>query len=406
MSTIIPEDFERARRGAGGRAAGDLRVVDGRGTFASWPARATDVTEFGARSAAAAFDRSRLRLARDARGLSQRELADAAGITGPAVSQFESGSARPSATTVEALAKALQVPSAFFAGSDLVIEEKAPAFFRSLRSTTSRSRRMIRARAELVHLFVQGLERYITLPEQRVPRYEVSPEATADHVESIAAAVRRDWNLPKGPIDDVVRTIERAGVVAVRMPVETEKVDAFSVLFRTRPIVVLGDEKGKRDRSRFDASHELAHLVLHDGEVCGSKPAEDQANWFAAAFLMPGEEIVDDLHGVLDWDRLIRLKGRWQVSMGALLRRKHRLGLLSHDGYVAALKQMSARGWTRDEPVPLGPPERPTLVPKAISMLADAGITLAEIADMAALGLEDVQRIVGATGPGRLAVSI
>jgi hypothetical protein len=30
--------------------------------------------------------------------------------------------------------------------------------------------------------------------------------------------------------------------------------------------------------------------------------------------------------------------------------------------YVGAMKAMSARGWRRIEPVPLGPPEQPTLL--------------------------------------------
>lgn len=39
-------------------------------------------------------------------------------------------------------------------------------------------------------------------------------------------------------------------------------------------------------------------------------------------------------------------------------------------------------------------------------MLADVGVTIAEIAEMATLGIDDVERIVGETGPGRLQVSL
>ena len=55
------------------------------------------------------FDRA-LRVARSARGFSQKELAARAGLTASYISLLESGGRRPSTQSIEQLAQALQIP--------------------------------------------------------------------------------------------------------------------------------------------------------------------------------------------------------------------------------------------------------------------------------------------------------
>jgi Zn-dependent peptidase ImmA (M78 family) len=153
--------------------------------------------------------------------------------------------------------------------------------------------------------------------------------------------------------------LEEHGVVVIRLPLSTASVDAFSLPFADNPVVVLGADKDDRARSRFDGAHELGHLVLHGEQIWGLKEVEDQARMFAAAFLMPADEIRDQLPTAVDWARLFELKRKWQVSLAALLRRARDLGRMTPATYLTAVKAASARGWRRVEPVPLGSPERP-----------------------------------------------
>jgi len=61
--------------------------------------------------------RVRLREARKARGLKQRELADAAGIkAGMSICQYEGGQAEPSLMTLASLCKALDVTADWLVG--------------------------------------------------------------------------------------------------------------------------------------------------------------------------------------------------------------------------------------------------------------------------------------------------
>jgi Zn-dependent peptidase ImmA (M78 family) len=137
-------------------------------------------------------------------------------------------------------------------------------------------------------------------------------------------------------------------------------VDAFSLPFPDHPVVVLGTDKNDRARSRFDAAHELGHLVMHGDQIWGLPGIEKQAHQFAAAFLMPAKQIRHELPESVNWPALFDLKRRWQVSLAALLMRARDLNRMNEATYLTAIKAASARGWRRTEPVPLGPPERPS----------------------------------------------
>jgi len=54
---------------------------------------------------------------------------------------------------------------------------------------------------------------------------------------------------------------------------------------------VLASDKGDAAVSRFDAAHELGHLIMHHDAEPGDLYMERQADAFAAAFLMPAETI-------------------------------------------------------------------------------------------------------------------
>ena len=353
-----------------------------------------------ARAVLPLFDGQRLRLARENLGVTQRGLADAmAGrVTPAALSQFEKGDAKPSPGTLVELAAATGLPVGFFARDPAVGDVvSVEGFFRSLRSTGVRQRRQHRAQAELVRLMAMALERYVKLPQMDVPRIPLQPESSQAEAEAAAAQVRAEWNLPEGPVTHIIRCIERRGIVVCRMLLQSGNVDAFSVPFADRPVVVLGRDKDLADRSRWDCSHELGHLVMHQPDPQRSRYLEDQANWFAAEFLLPGREITGQLPATADWDALADLKITWGVSMAALLRRARTLGVMPEGAYVQALKTMSTRGWNRREPVRLPRAETPVMLARAIELLNESGTTVGRLAGEAGLPPALVTEIIGAS---------
>ena len=255
-----------------------------------------------------------------------------------------------------AIASATDYPIEYFVRHRGDVE--AVAFFRSLRSAPARERKRALAWAHLLHDFTTVLDDHLQLPSVDVPLFHIEASDSVDEVEELAKAVRSKWDLADGPIPNVVAELERHGVVTAALPLKRHDLDAFSVWFAERPMVILGNDKHVAGRSRFDAAHELGHLALHQPEEAGTKLAEPQAHRFAAAFLMPADTIGERLPATADWRRLLELKVEWGVSLAALLMRAKTLGILSQHRYIGAVKQMSARGWRRAEPGDnqLGPP--------------------------------------------------
>jgi Zn-dependent peptidase ImmA (M78 family)/transcriptional regulator with XRE-family HTH domain len=361
------------------------------------------VSAGGARSAAALFHPERLELARQAAGLRKNELAERVGVTPAAISQFEHGRANPSAATLAKLALALGMPVEYFArdGRPLRQANAAAAFFRSLRSTRQRDRTLAAARAMFVWEVVQLLERHIELPEPNIPEVPLALDVDRDALEEAAAAARAAWQLPAGPVAHCVRLLEAHGAVVVRLRGLGREVDAFSCL-QGRPIVVLWREREDKARARFAAAHELGHLVLHSEAEPGNKILEGQADAFAAAFLMPREYIYSELPRRVDFRRLLELKMRWGVSLGALLYRSRALGVIGESAYRRSRARMSSEGWRRDEPGDLGPAEAPTMLQEALDLLRLRGVTLETLAAEARLPLPVVSEIVGHDAKPRL----
>jgi Zn-dependent peptidase ImmA (M78 family)/transcriptional regulator with XRE-family HTH domain len=354
----------------------------------------------------------RLRLARDLRACTQQEVAERAGgrFSAAALSQLEKGASRPSPSTLAALAEVLAFPVEFFVGrpNDLAPE----GFFRSLRSTSVRERRRQLGRARLLHDFVTAVEEHVRLPEVDVPEHQNDLNSDADSMhqaaEEAAETVRRRWGLGHGPIPQVIRELERHGIVVVRAKTFAHEVDAFSVRFPGRPIAVLGSDKAVTARSRFDAAHELGHFVLHSDTSPGSKEIESQAHHFAAAFLMPRSGIEHLLPSNADWPRLAELKVEWRVSIAALLMRARTLGVMTPARYTSAMKAMSARGWRHHEPGDerLGALEMPVLLRRAVQRLDETGITLRELCENAALPLPDVESLLDVADDPRPTVDL
>lgn len=340
------------------------------------------------------FDGGRLDLARRLARQSRAGLARTVGVTPTAVTQFERGSANPTAPVLAQLALALGVPRDFFRhGRPVTTIPADSAHFRSLRATSAVSREQALAFAELALEVVDVIEQYVDLPPVDLPDLDVLPHPTPRDVAAAAAASRELLGVAPGPVGNVVRLLEAHGVVVLRLPANVDRaVDAFSVRPAGRPMVLLSPVKDDKARSRFDTAHELGHLVLHHDGDPGNKMIEAQAHSFAAEFLMPAEEIVDDLPRRVDWERLHAAKRRWGTSLKSLVYRAHTLGLMTDASYQRANRDLARAG--NPEAGPLGPPESPTLLGAAIALLADNGTSLEALADGARLFFAQAEEVV------------
>lgn len=349
-----------------------------------------------ARGAAALFQAARLRLAREAAGLRKVELARRVDVSPAAISQFEHGGSRPSPQTLSRLALTLGFPVEFFAddGRELPRADVATAFFRSLRATPLLERQRAAAHAALVTTVVAALSGRVRLPRLEVPDFSDQFGEGEEAIADAAAEVRALWGVPPGPIANVVRLLEAHGVVVARLSRLDPRVDAFSQWHGGRPLVILNGDKCDEARHRHDAAHELGHVVGHaDGEG-GNRILERQAHAFAAAFLMPRREILDELPRRWDAQAFIALKRTWGVSIQNLLYRARELGRLSESSYRRALITLN-RDFSRSvEPAPLERSEDPVMLRRAAELVWSAD-AVPELAAATALPLALVADIIG-----------
>jgi Zn-dependent peptidase ImmA (M78 family)/transcriptional regulator with XRE-family HTH domain len=347
------------------------------------------------RVAADLFDPVRLRIARQALMLRKKDLAERVGVSAGAISQYENGTASPSPKVAAALALALGMPGSFFiADRPLGPAPSTTAHFRSLRSTTKQERDRAFAHALLTWELSQVLERYVRLPALELPAdLGVRAEDPASEVESAASRAREALGVGSGPVPHVVRLLEAKGVICTRLPAQTRRVFAFSCDFPQRPVVVLASERTHRAAGRFDAAHELAHLILHHDEEPGSHAVERQAHAFASQFLAPSEEIADLLPHRADWKQLLHLKQVWGISIQALLYRARALKVMPEHTYRRAVTELNARGWRANEPGDDGRAEEPVVLRRALELLAEEGRTVEDVAAECRLSVNTIMSI-------------
>jgi len=289
------------------------------------------------------------------------------------VTAWEKGRNTPEASTVGALSMALSVPLAFFAGG----EEFQPVddsccHYRRRRRCPAKVRHHLQTLAGLVNETRGLLQEYVRLPEPQIPSVPLAGTGGSDgeimelSPSQVAGTVRRELGLGLGPIPNVVDLLELRGIWVSQLSGEfAEAVDAFSYWHNGYPYVVLNPAKKDAYRSRFDAAHELGHLVMHaEATEQNEKVRESEANDFGAAFLIPEQswlQCAPRRQPTNPW-RYLELKERWGVSVAAMLYRSRQLGLLNERQFKSAMVRYSSLGWRKGEPT-AGPP-RPHEAPR------------------------------------------
>lgn len=304
-----------------------------------------------------------IQLAREARGLSQEALATALGMSQGRVSKIEKDMLFFPDDLLDKLCEVLQYPPHFFTQDDPILgPEIAEVFHRKRNDVPLKLLHKIYARMEVFRRQVVALLQATEIPENLramdVDEYD-------GRVTLIAQLVRASFRLPRGPIHDLTKTLEDAGIVIVPMDFETNKIDAIARWVPGMPPIIFVNERTPKDRCRFSLAHELAHLVMHRNP---NPNIEQQANAFAAEFLMPEQDIRHDLRD-LTLPKAAQLKRLWKVAMSALIRRAKDLGVITASRAETLMVEMSRNGYRTHEPVELDPnSEHPSLLRELVAI--------------------------------------
>lgn len=287
---------------------------------------------------------SRLAIARKRRGLTLTRLSELTGLSTHSLSVYENGHQAPSEETLFLLAGVLGITPEFLTGHD--VEEIPPdaVSFRALSKMTARQRDRALSTGRVALLIDDWIDARFRLPEADIPSLTGYPPESASEV------VRARWGLGERPVSNMLHLLEAHGVRIYSLTAESNELDAFSLFWHARPFIFLSTAKSG-ERGRFDAAHELGHLVLHGEYQELNRPvAEQEANRFAAAFLMPRSSVL--AAGLRDatTTQILRAKSVWKVAAMALTHRLYELDLLTDWGYRAICVQLSRLGYRRSEP--------------------------------------------------------
>lgn len=302
----------------------------------------------------------RLRLARKRSGLSLRGLAErlkrfGVEVSAQSIGKYERGEMKPGSDVLIALAGALDLAVDYFMSP--LQAELAGLEFRKKSGTGAKER--ARVEAEVLH----QVERYLTIEQVlglesadwNNPLSSRRQITELEQAEVLADKVREKWQLGRDPIPNMTELLEHHGIKVLLLPLPDGVHGLTCVVprpgHRDVPCIVV-NRNDTLERRRLTLAHELYHVLTDSGS---SADPEKAATRFAGAFLMPADQLrqeAGNLRHALAYEELIRLKRVYRVAAAAMLVRFEQVGIISHSVMVHAF-QTVARGWRRQEPMPL-----------------------------------------------------
>jgi Zn-dependent peptidase ImmA (M78 family) len=295
---------------------------------------------------------SRLKLAREAAGLSLRELQDRLNnlVTAQAIGKYERDEMMPSSPVLLALAKALSVSPDYLLSKREI--ELAEIDFRRHTAAGEKEQRAVEA------IVLDYAERYLQLEELMPSAAAVwhQPQGrefdihAPEDAEGAADALRVRWKLGIGPINSMMELLEDKGIKVVELDMP-EPISGSKAFARhknaTAAALIVVNRCHNGERQRFTLAHELGHLVLRFPDSLAEKQQEKAADRFAGAFLVTKElliKLVGKSRHAIAMGELISLKRFFKVSIAALVVRCGQLGILTKASYGRMFGWLKANG--------------------------------------------------------------
>jgi Zn-dependent peptidase ImmA (M78 family)/transcriptional regulator with XRE-family HTH domain len=278
------------------------------------------------------------------------QLSAKTGFSTPTLSRMEQGQRDVATYEAEILAKGVGYPVATLFEPLPTESLGLPAFYhRKLAAAGGKIVCGVEGRCLMASI---GLRNLLKLVEVESPH--LIPKLDRDDYggdpEKAAAHVRLLWQMQRGPIPNLIEVIERAGGLIIHCDFGVDAMDALYQPAPQLPPLFWMNSNKPFDRARFSLSHELGHVVMHH-VYTDAAIAEEEANKFASAFLMPRADFRSECFARLDFPALAQLKQRWRVSMAAILRRAHDLNIITDSYYKSMLIKMSSM--RKVEPYPI-----------------------------------------------------
>ncbi|EZP74993.1 hypothetical protein H839_08404 [Parageobacillus genomosp. 1] len=208
--------------------------------------------------------------------------------------------------------------------------------------------------------------------------------------KSRAIAVRQKYGLESGPIrQPVFSFLERENCFVVT--IDLGKTSATGMYLRKDDNkLVLIHKKRVLGQQNFTAAHELSHVLFDEDslmDICYPEHYQKKdtkeilADFFAANFLMPEEDIITDCENLkyINKKNIVLLSAKYQVSFIAMALRLYTLGFITREDFDKYKKQstkgkIGARKICEDEgidPAPFIAPLQSYISPSFFELLVN-----------------------------------
>jgi Zn-dependent peptidase ImmA (M78 family)/transcriptional regulator with XRE-family HTH domain len=299
----------------------------------------------------------RIKIARRTAEMSQRDLAEAVGVSATAISKYERGLNVPSSDVLLRLAQALGVKTEFFL-RPVTVTLTTSSFRRRASLPRKKEYAILGQIQEWLERYLDAESLFVETPSFDFPDALNPRVASVDDAERVAQGLRQAWDLGLAPIESLMEILEDRGI-KVGLVDGHEGFDALTFWMEDEVPVIAVKRGLPGDRQRFSLAHELGHLIL---EPLAGVDDEKAAFRFAGAFLVTEEVARFELGSRrqrLDPYELHLLKHKYGLSMQAWVYRAKDLGILSESAATQLFRQFRQQSWHRQEPGDQIPSEEP-----------------------------------------------
>jgi len=299
----------------------------------------------------------RLRALRLMKRMTQEDLAKRVSLEKMSISKYESGKMMPSSSTLVALCNVFEVsPDYFFRESGVHITA-TPEFRTHGNAKLAKTDQM-----RIYHKTTEAVGNLVEISDICNNRRDFSRLESlrrnvrnADDIEQLAMTVRDRWSLGHDPIENLMEVAESNGFAIILVDGPNTFDAALYNDDTYGPIIAL--KRGvPKNRQRFTLAHELGHYFIRNQESNANMrwTPETRSNRFAAALLVPRDDLMKDLGGKrtsVSPDELCMLRDKYGISIDSLLVRMETLGIISKQ-LKARLEEygIETRSTTNEEP--------------------------------------------------------
>lgn len=333
-----------------------------------------------------------LLLARESRGLTQKKLCESInGLNQGNLSKIEKGIIPIASDILEQIANFLDYPINFFYKESQ--DRKLNSFFYRKRVTiSSHEITTLEAKFDLCRMAIDDLLDSVDIPEFTLPSIRVNDLTP----EEIANRIRIFLGLQNGPIENLVKIVEKCGIIIIMLKDVSSKFFGVTMFTNKMQPVIFINRSLSNDCKRFTIGHELGHLVMHLREDVYNRNDRDldkEADRFSAEFNMPESDCIKDLIG-LKYVNLPEIKFYWKLSKAAIAYRAKDLGLINESQHKYIMMQLSSSGQRKKEKESVEL-DSPTLLNRIIKVhIDDLGYLPDQLSELTGLSNYDIKDLL------------